>query len=178
MVAFESLTPVRLAEVLADPQAAAAVFGPATSAAWWAAALGAALAGLLARRVDVALAAAALRVAQGVAVVAMGLVGGAAGVVAGYLLVYVVHGASNPLHMTLLHREVDASHRATVISLNSMVAAPAGALGLVALSALADGVSVTAAMLLGGVALALAAPLYLPARRRAAVGPERLVGAR
>ena len=42
---------------------------------------------------------------------------------------YTVHGASNPMHTTLLHWQVDGSHRTTVLSINSMMSQPAGALG-------------------------------------------------
>jgi predicted MFS family arabinose efflux permease len=84
------------------------------------------------------------------------------------------HGASNPMHTTLLHREVDGPHRTTVLSMNSMIAQPAGALGAITLSALADGTSISTAMIVGGIICALAAPLYVPAwraerARRAAV---------
>ena len=67
--------------------------------------------------------------------------------------------------MTLLHREVDGPHRATVLSLNSMVGQPAGALGAIMLAALADGTSISTAMIVGGIICALAAPLYIPAWR-------------
>ena len=49
MVTFESLLPVRLAEVIGDPERAAALLGPANSAAWLASAAGAALTPLLLR---------------------------------------------------------------------------------------------------------------------------------
>ena len=91
--------------------------------------------------------------------------------VVAYLACYVAHGASNPMHMTLLHREVDGPHRTTVISMNSMVSQPAGALGAIVLASLADATSISTAMIVGGIVCALAAPLYLPAwwaeRRRA-----------
>ncbi|WP_110180659.1 MFS transporter [Nocardioides solisilvae] len=172
MVAFESLTPVRLAEVLDSDRAAAAVLGPAATGAWLASAAGAAATPWLCRRWGVATTAAVMRVAQGAAVLAMGLLAGVAGILVAYLACYCVHGLSNAAHMTLLHERADDGVRATVISLNSMVAQPAGALGMVALTALADVASVGLAMVVGGVALAVAAPLYLPARRagRASAG--------
>jgi hypothetical protein len=46
-----------------------------------------------------------------------------------------------------------------------MVFHPAAAIGSVVLTAVAAGSSVSAAIVLGGVVCALAAPLYLPARR-------------
>jgi predicted MFS family arabinose efflux permease len=76
------------------------------------------------------------------------------------------------MHMTLLHREVDGPHRTTVLSMNSMVSQPAGAIGAIVLASLADATSISTAMVVGGIVCALAAPLYLPAwwaeRRRAA----------
>ena len=165
MVTFESLFPVRLSEILGDTDQAAAVMGPVSSLAWFAAAAGAAGVVLLSRRIGVARSAAALRVVQGATVVVMGVLAGPVGVVTAYLACYVAHGASNPMHMTLLHREVDGPHRATVLSLNSMVSQPAGALGAIVLAALADGTSLSTAMVVGGVICALAAPLHIPAWR-------------
>ncbi len=165
MVTFESLFPVRLAEVTGDTTQAAALMGPVSSLAWFAAAVGAALVVLVSRRIGVARSAAALRVIQGATVVAMGLLAGPIGIVIAYLACYVAHGASNPMHTTLLHREVDGPHRTTVLSMNSMVAQPAGALGAIVLAALADGTSLSTAMVVGGVICALAAPLYIPAWR-------------
>ncbi|MFF5181170.1 MFS transporter [Micromonospora sp. NPDC000316] len=165
MVTFESLLPVRLAEVVGDPDRAAALLGPANSAAWLASAAGAALTPLLLRWLGAAPSAALLRILQGVTVVGMGLLAGPVGVLVAYLACYSIHGASNPVHMGLLHRQVDGPYRTSVISLNSMMGQPGFAVGAVVLTALADRVSVTAAMLVGAVVLAVAAPLYLPAWR-------------
>ncbi|WP_435830173.1 MFS transporter [Micromonospora echinospora] len=165
MTTFETLLPVRLAEVTGDADRAAVLLGPAGSVAWLASAAGAALTPLLARWWGAAPAAALLRVVQGLTVAGMGLLAGPVGVLLAYLACYTVHGASNPLHMGLLHRQVDGPYRTSVISLNSMVAMPAGALGGVVLTALADATSVSTAMLVGAVVLAVAAPLYLPAWR-------------
>ncbi|HEV8556760.1 MAG TPA: MFS transporter [Actinophytocola sp.] len=163
MVTFEQLMPVRLAELVGGPREAAAITGPAGSAAWLVSALGAALVPLLSARIGVAVTAGVLRIGQGVAVLGMGLLAGPAGVLTGYLAAYLVHGASNPVHSTLLHREVSAAHRSTVLSVNSMISQPASALGLILLTALATATSVSTAIVTGAVVLALAAPLYLPA---------------
>lgn len=166
MVTFEALTPVRLAEVTSGKEAAAALLGPATSAAWLVSAAGAALIPLLARRIGAPWAGFALRIAQGLTVAGMGLLAGPVGVITAFLLCYTVHGASNPVHSGLLHRQVEGPYRASVISLNSMVSQPAGALGGVVLTALATATSVTVALLTGAAVLAAAAPLYLVALRR------------
>jgi MFS transporter, DHA1 family, tetracycline resistance protein len=165
MVTFEVLMPVRLSEEVGGSEAAAAITGPAGAVAWFGSAAGAALVTLLSARIGVAASAGMLRIVHGITVAGMGLLAGPAGVLAGYLASYVVHGASNPLHSTLLHREVSGGHRSTVMSMNSMIAQPAGALGLIALTALATGTSVRTAIVVGAIVLALAAPLYLPAAR-------------
>jgi MFS transporter, DHA1 family, tetracycline resistance protein len=165
MVTFETLMPVRLAEEVGGTERAAAITGPASSVAWLASAAGAALIPLVTARLGVAVTAGLLRILHGATVVCMGLLAGPAGVLIGYLASYVVHGASNPLHMTLVHREVDGSHRSTVMSMNSMMGQPAGSLGLIALTAIATGTSVSTAIVIGAVVLALAAPLYLPAAK-------------
>ncbi|MDG4758722.1 MFS transporter [Micromonospora sp. WMMD710] len=165
MVTFESLLPVRLAEVVGDPERAAALLGPANSAAWIVSAAGAALTPLLLRWPGAAPGAALLRILQGATVVGMGLFAGPVGVLVAYLACYAVHGASNPLHSGLLHRQVDGPYRTSVLSLNSMMAQPAAALGSVVLTALAAATSVATAMVVGAVVLAVAAPLYLPAWR-------------
>ncbi|MEQ4301943.1 MFS transporter [Plantactinospora sp. B6F1] len=176
MVTFEVLLPLRLAEVLGDPDRAAALLGPTASVAWLASAGGAALIVYASRWLGVPISAALLRILQGATVVGMGLLAGPAGIIAAYLLCYAVHGASNPLHSGLLHRQVDGPYRNSVISLNSMVAQPAGALGGVLLTSLAAATSVSTAMVVGGIVLAVAAPLYLPAwwATRRAVPPAEL----
>ncbi|MGI8517393.1 MAG: MFS transporter [Acidimicrobiia bacterium] len=166
MVSFEGLMPVRLAEVVDSSDRAAALMGPAASTAWLAFSAGAAVITTVSRRVGVAPTAALTRVLQGLAVVFMGLSAGPIGLVTAYLACYAIHGASNPLHMALLHHEVTTDNRSTIISLNSMVGQPSGAIGTVVLTALADATSVTTALFVGGVVLAVAAPLYLPAWRR------------
>lgn len=165
MVTFETLMPVRLSEEVGGEEVAAALTGPAAAVGWLASAAGSALVPLLSARIGVAVSGGVLRIAQGVAVVGMGLLAGPAGVLTGYLICYLVHGASGPVHMTLLHREVTSEHRATVMSVNSMMMQPAGSLGLILLSAIASGASVSVAIVVGGVVLAAAAPLYLPAAR-------------
>jgi predicted MFS family arabinose efflux permease len=166
MVAFESLFPIRLSELVGGTDAAGAIMGPVGAAAWVASAAGAAGIVALSRRIGVARSAAALRIIQGATIVAMGWLAGPTGVIAAYLGCYVAHGAANPMHTTLLHRQVDGPHRTTVLSMNSMVGQPAFALGAITLAALAEGTSVATAMIVGGLICAVAAPLYIPAWRQ------------
>jgi predicted MFS family arabinose efflux permease len=163
MVSFETFMPLRLGEVLASPERAGVWMGPITSAGWAAAAGGAALAPLLSRRIGLAPVAAGTRILQGATVVGIGLFTGPVGVVTAYVACYAVHGSSNPVHNALLHLQARNGNRTAVLSLNSMVAQPAFAVGSLALGALADRASTSAAMVAAAVALALAAPLYLPA---------------
>ncbi len=166
MATFESLLPVRLAEVSGGTEAAAAITGPAASVAWLASAAGAAVTARLGRRIGMAPVGALTRVLQGLAVALMGFLGGVTGILIAYLACYAVHGSSNAAHATLLHRQATGEVRATVVSLNSMMSQPAGAIGLIVLTAIAEGISVSVAMYVGAAVLALAAPLYVPAWRQ------------
>ncbi|GIF13261.1 MFS transporter [Actinoplanes teichomyceticus] len=161
MVTFEKLMPVRLTEVMADRDAAAALMGPLSSAGWAASAAGAALAPLLIRTAGAAWAGFTLRIGQGLTIVAMGLLAGPAGVITGFLLTYAVHGAANPVHAGLLHRQAEGEYRTSLLSLNSMVGQPGFAIGAIVLTAVAQSVSVSVAVVTGAVVLAAAAPLYL-----------------
>lgn len=164
-IAYESLTPVRLAEVLDDADQAGAIMGPASTVAWLASAAGAALAPMVAQRIGVARTAALTRVLHGAFVATMALFAGPAGLLVAFLACYLASGASSPMQMTLLHREVTGTHRTTIVSLSSMVFQPAAAIGMVVLTAVGDATSVVGAMLVGAVVLAVAAPLYLPSIR-------------
>jgi MFS family permease len=166
MVTFESLFPIRLSELVGGTDSAAAIMGPVGSAAWFASAAGAAGIAMVSRRIGVARSAALLRLVQGATIIAMGVVAGVIGVVSAYLACYTAHGASDPMHTTLLHRQVDGAHRTTVLSMNSMVGQPAAAIGGIVLAALADRTSVATAMVVGGLICAAAAPLYVPAFRQ------------
>jgi MFS family permease len=170
MTTFETLMPVRLAEVVGDTERAGALMGPVGSAGWGVSAAGAALIPLLARRIGAPWTGFALRLAQGGTVAGMAWFAGPAGVIGAFLLCYAVHGAADPVHSGLLHRQVAGPYRASLLSLNSMAGQPGSALGLVLLTAVAAQVSTAWAMLIGAVVLAAAAPLYLVGRHRPAVG--------
>ena len=176
-IAYESLTPIRMAEVLDDADRAGAIMGPAAAAAWLASAGGAALAPVISRRIGVAATAATTRLAQSVFIATMTLFAGPAGLLVAFLACYLADGASSPMHMTLLHKEVTGAHRTTMVSLSSMVFQPASAIGMLLLTNVAESASVAAAMVVGAVVVALAVPLYLPAyraekRAEPAVDPE------
>ncbi|MGH3740297.1 MAG: MFS transporter [Micromonosporaceae bacterium] len=172
-VTFETLMPIRLADVVGSTQTAAALMGPAGTAAWLVSALGAGLAPVVSRFTGVPVAAGLLLLTQGVAVAGMGIIAGPIGVVAAFIGTYLMHGAVNPLHQTLLHRQVDGPYRATVLSMNSMMGQTGMVAGSVALTAVADAVSTSAAIVAGAMVIAAASPLFLPARRPAQVQPSR-----
>jgi DHA1 family tetracycline resistance protein-like MFS transporter len=161
MVAFETFTPPRLEAVTGSADTAATLLGPTNAAAWLLSAAGAAAVPALTRRIGAHRSGTALLAIQAAGVVAIALLGGPAGVIGAFTVVMIVHGAANPVHQGLLHRAVtDARQRATVASANSLTASIGGAVGGIALGALADATTLSTAILAGAAALALAAPLY------------------
>ena len=165
MVVFESFQPIRLAEILGSEEQAGALMGPVASVGWGAFALGAALAGLASSRIGVARTAILARILNGLGAVVMGLVAGPAALIAAYLLTYSLHGSAGPMHSALLHREAFARNRATVLSMNSMVAFGAFSVVGPLLGWLAGSASNQVAMVTAGAFSVLGAACYLPALR-------------
>lgn len=172
MVAFENLLPPRLAEVSGGVEDAARILGPGVAAAWVLSAAGAAVSPWLVRRFGSGVAGCGLRLLHGLTVMAMGLAGGPVALMAAYLATYGVHGATAPVHYGMVHRAVESSHRATVVSANSLTSQLGGAVSGIALGVLADATSITTAMLVAALVLAAAAPLYLVGRGAAAASFE------
>ena len=105
MIAFETLNPVRLAELVGGEERAGVIIGPVSAVSWGLFAAGAALGGLASRRIGVAWTALLARVLNGAFVVGMGLAAGPVGLIAAFLATYTLHGAAGPMHNTLLHRQ-------------------------------------------------------------------------
>ncbi|QTE28249.1 MFS transporter [Pengzhenrongella sicca] len=166
MIAFETLMPVRLSELVGGQTQAGALMGPVSAAAWGLFAAGSALAGLASRRLGVGWTALLARALNGALIVVMGLATGPVGLVTAFLITYTLHGSGGPVHSALLHREADASNRTTVLSMNSMVAGGSYTLGLLVLSPLAEHASTAAAIVVAGAFSVLGAVLYLPAIRQ------------
>lgn len=166
MIAFETLMPVRLAEVAGGETRAGALMGPVSAAAWGLFAVGSAVAGLTSRRIGVGWTALAARVLNGAFVVVMGLMAGPVGLITAFLVTYTLHGSAGPVHSTLLHRQAEARNRTTVLSMNSMVAGGCYSLGLLALGPLAEHAGTTRAIITAGAFSILGAALYLPAIRQ------------
>ncbi|ARJ05199.1 MFS transporter [Cnuibacter physcomitrellae] len=166
MIGFETLTPIRLAE-LTDAVDAAAIFGPVSAVAWGVFAAGSALCALLVPRLGVVRVAIAARILNGVFVAVMGLLAGVVGLLVGYCLAYLAHGAAGPAHNALLHQRADARTRATVLSVNSLVAGGSTSLLLLVVLPLSEGIGTAPVLVAVGLASTLGALLYLPARERA-----------
>jgi MFS family permease len=179
MIGFETLNPVRLAELIGGEDRAGVIFGPVSSASWGLFAAGSMVAGLVSRRIGVAWTALAARILNGLLVVAMGLATGPAGLVIAFLITYTLHGAAGPMHSTLLHREASSENRATVLSMNSMVSGGTMSAGLLILGPLAQHTSTATAIIVAGAFSVLGAVCYVPALRverhhRVPVGAARI----
>ena len=171
MVAFESLLPLRLEEMLGSAQAAGALMGPVAAVGWGIFALGTWLAGRLSKRWGVARAAMLGRGLNAFGVVVMGLALTPAQLIAAYLFTYTMHGLNGPPHSALLHREASAQNRSTVLSINSMFAFLAFGIAGPLAGLLADHASIQSAMLTVGLVSALGIAAYLPARRAERLRP-------
>ena len=179
MVVFETFQPIRLAELVGSEEEAGALMGPVAAVGWGVFALGSALAGLASARIGVTRTAILSRILNGLGAVVMGLVAGPVALIAAYLVTYSLHGTAGPMHASLLHREAEARNRATVLSMNSMVAFAAFSVVAPLLGVLADAVNLQTAMVTAGAFSVLGALLYLPAlraeRARVAAGAATLV---
>ncbi len=165
MIVFETFQPLRLAEILGSEERAGALMGPVAAAGWATFAAGSALVGVLSRRWGVARTAIVTHLLVALGAAGMGLVGGAAGLVAAYLLTYGLFGGTGPVHQTLLHREAVARNRATVLSIDSMAGFAAFGIGAPLLGGLADAAGLPVAMVTAGLLSLLGAGFYAAARR-------------
>jgi MFS family permease len=165
MIAFEIFFPPRLVEVSSDPAGVTRLIGFSITAAWALSAVGAACAPRLVRRFGAPAAGCGLRLVHGLTVLGMAFAVGPAGLIVAYLATYWAHGATAPVHYGMVHRAVESSHRATVVSANSLTSQLGGALSGIALGALADATSLTTAMAVAAIVLASAGPLYLLGRQ-------------
>jgi MFS family permease len=181
LTAVEMLTPGRLSSLLGDPNAAATAYGVITAIGFAASGLGSAASHGLTRLLRGEPRAVAV---TGTVVSATGLIGlfvtgglsgpvGAVTTAAGYALMFFGGGLRGPVQSELIHREVTAGERATVISIESLIMQGGGALAAVGLPVLATTWSVPGAWLVAGLALAASAVLF---RRGKAVGVSPVGG--
>ena len=104
---------------------------------------------------------------NGAFVVAMGLAAGPVGLIAAFLAAYTLHGdRPGPCTTRCCTGRPVRRNRATVLSMNSMVAGGSASLGLLALGPLAEHTSTATAIVVAGAFSILGAVFYLPARRQ------------
>lgn len=165
MIVFETFQPIRLAELVGGEERAAAIMGPVAAGGWAVFALGSALAGVTSRRLGVTKTAILARILNAMGAIVMGLVAGPAALIVAYLFTYSMHGSGGPMHAALLHREATSRNRATVLSINSMVAFAVLTVAAPALGFLADATTNQVAMVTAGAFSMMGAFFYLPALR-------------
>lgn len=165
MMAYETLMPLRLAELLGSEARAGVWMGPAAAGGWALFSFGSWLGGLAADRLGLVRAAILGRVVNGLGVVVMGLTLGPAALMAAYLFTYTMHGAASPAYMGLMHREASSTNRATILSMGSLAMQGGGAIVGPLLGVLAARTSLGTAMVLAGVVSTIGFVCFLPARR-------------
>jgi MFS family permease len=178
MIAFETLFPIRLSELVGGQTPAGALIGPVSAAAWGLFAAGSALAGVASRRIGVGPTALLARVLNGALVIVMGLMSGPVGLITAFLFTYTLHGAGGPVHSTLLHRQAGAHNRTTVLSMNSMMGGGAYTIGLLILGPLAEHTNTALAIIAAGAFSIIGAALYLPAIRQERAATRTTVAVR
>lgn len=163
LAVLELVTPAWLGDVAVDPTRAALFYGGLVAAGFGADAVGAAVSVRLRDRVGTT--ARAATVGVGLAAVAAGALVPAAALEPGlgmvlavpaYLLVFVGLGAAGPLLSDLLHDRVDDEHRATVLSVESLLFQGAGALGGLGAGVLVTSYGAPAGLAVGAAALVVA----------------------
>lgn len=165
MMAYETLMPLRLAELLGSEARAGLWMGPAAAGGWALFSVGSWIAGRLAPRIGVVWTAIAARVLNGLGVVGIGLAAGPVAMVLAYLVTYSLHGLGGPVHLTLLHGEASARNRATILSINSLVMQVGGAVAGPLLGLLAARTSLATAMVVAGAVSIVGVVCYVPALR-------------
>lgn len=163
MVVFEFFMPIRLSEMLGSPAAAGSWVGPTAALGWCAFAVGSHVAGVVTPRCGIARTAMLSRVLNGVGAAVMGVMTGPVGLATAYLVTYGLHASAGTAHSALLHREATADNRATVLSVNSMVAFLAGALVQPVLAMAAARTSSQSVMIAAGLVSVIGFLGYRPA---------------
>ncbi|NNM45971.1 MFS transporter [Knoellia koreensis] len=166
MMAYETLMPLRLSELLGSETKAGVWMGPAAAGGWALYSAGSWLGGKLADRLGLVRAAIVGRIVNGLGVIVMGLVLGPVALVVAFLFTYTTHGLASPAYMGLMHREASSTNRATILSMGSLVMQAGGAIAGPLLGVLAARTSISTAMVVAGVISIVGFVCFLPARRR------------
>ena len=148
-LAFELISPVRLGELLDRPGQAAGVFGVVVAVAYIGQSVSALAAPRLVHRVGRLRASAVLTVLTGLAFALAGH-GGTVWLVVAVLLAMTISGPVNALNGPIVHAAVSASHRATLLSVESLATQIAVAGGAVLLGAIVHSAGTVAAFTVAG----------------------------
>ena len=165
-MAFELIVPVRLEALTDQPERAASVYAAIFTAGMLGSAISANLAPFVRRRFGGAASGAMVVTVAGGVVACLGAIDGVVPVAIGLLGGYLLTGPARPLLAEVIHREVAAGERATVLSAQSIVAMIGAFAGSLLLPALAGASTTGMAMLVGGLVIAAGGvPLATIARR-------------
>jgi MFS family permease len=156
-MAFELIVPIRLEGLTGDSEDAASLYAAIFTAGMLGSALSANLAPFLRRRFGGAASGAMVATFAGGAVACVGAIDGIAPVAIALLGGYLLTGPARPLLAEVLHREVAAGERATVLSAQSIVLMLGAFAGSLMLPALASATSTGLAMLVAGLVIAAGA---------------------
>ncbi|SDO56535.1 Predicted arabinose efflux permease, MFS family [Pedococcus dokdonensis] len=171
MMAYETLMPLRLSDLLGSEAEAGAWMGPAAAGGWGLFSVGSWLGGRAADRFGLVRAAILGRIVNGLGVVLMGLAFGPVALIVAYLFTYSMHGAASPAYSGLMHREASSRNRATILSLGSLVMQAGGAVVGPLLGLLAARTSIPTAMVVAGVVSTLGFVCFVPAWRHGRTTP-------
>jgi predicted MFS family arabinose efflux permease len=172
VIAFELIVPIRLEGITDDSERAASLYAVMFTAGMLGSALSANLAPLLRRRLGGAANGALFATLAGGTVACVGAIDGVAPVAIALLGGYLLTGPARPLLSEVLHREVNAAERATVLSAQSIVLMIGAFAGSLVLPALAGASSTALAMLVAGLVIAAAALPLVPIARRSEAAPS------
>jgi predicted MFS family arabinose efflux permease len=176
MMAFELIVPVRLEALTDEPERAASLYAVIFTAGMLGSAISANLAPFVRRRFGGAASGAMVATVAGGVVACLGAIDGVVPVAIGLLGGYLLTGPARPLLAEVIHREVSAGERATVLSAQSIVAMIGAFTGSLLLPALAGASTTGMAMLVGGLVIAAGGiPLVAIARRSTADEPVSVV---
>jgi MFS family permease len=114
-------------------------------------------------------------VVQTAAIISIGLAPSFTVALVALLVVMASIGVIGPVKQAYLHQVVPGEHRATLVSIDSMVGNAGGIAAQTGLGALARSMSIPAGYVVGGIATVIAVPVFWALRRRGEVA-DRIVG--
>lgn len=170
VAALELFMPVRLADLTGNNTKAAAQMGVVSAVAWGLAAVGSAITSRVLRRSDPQWTAVILIVGQAVGLVVMAAASVPGVLVLGFWFGYLVHSAYGATYNSLVHARVDGASRTTALSITSMAFLGSASAAGAVLGILAEHSSASWSLLVGALALLLAA-VVIGSATRGSPGP-------